>query len=585
MSAKVTDLPAGVAVGAVFYAVNGSTDSQVTGGAANGVATLGADGRVPSAQLSVDALEYKGSWNASTNTPALANGVGTTGDTYAVSVTGTQNLGGGSELYSAGDMLIYNGTTWDHISSSNPATPANPTATVALAAKNGTAPTFMRSDAAPAIDQAIVPTWTGAHSIITGADGRKLWLGKYDTGSGHNNAPSAIGAAATYMYVGGREYGNNGYGGIGFSYVADTTNHPAVWIGWQETNTAGSTSGDFIVATRPTTTNVAPTERLRVPAAGSLQVAGSVSAAVTTAPAGPTNTGVVISSAPNNADVVLFDSTQTVNNRTFEWINFQGKLQARFKNDAGSSAVVPLAFAGGQALGITGVESNSGSGAWAHTGAFSATGTATVLPAGGNGIVAAGTNSAGVPSIEATGAANDISLEIKAKAGGSIGFTGAAYLWAGTAPWTVSGSTGVPGQALMSTGNATAPEWSTPLPAAVASTALINQSADATNGTLYAVPADGTYRASCYVVLTRAATTSATLPGCNVNYTDLATNVAMTSQAVQSASGNVVGTHLNGSVVFEAKSGTNIGFATTGYASSGATTMQYRVRVLIERLL
>lgn len=43
--------------------------------------------------------------------------------------------------------------------------PANPSATVALTAKNGSAATFMRSDAAPALDQAIAPTWTGVHTF------------------------------------------------------------------------------------------------------------------------------------------------------------------------------------------------------------------------------------------------------------------------------------------------------------------------------------------------------------------------------------------------------------------------------------
>ncbi len=42
---------------------------------------------------------------------------------------------------------------------------ANPTASLGLTAVNGVATTFMRSDAAPALDQGIAPTWTGAHSF------------------------------------------------------------------------------------------------------------------------------------------------------------------------------------------------------------------------------------------------------------------------------------------------------------------------------------------------------------------------------------------------------------------------------------
>ena len=46
---------------------------------------------------------------------------------------------------------------------------ANPTATVGLTAVNGSATTMMRSDAAPGLSQAIVPTWTGAHIFTPGS--------------------------------------------------------------------------------------------------------------------------------------------------------------------------------------------------------------------------------------------------------------------------------------------------------------------------------------------------------------------------------------------------------------------------------
>ena len=42
---------------------------------------------------------------------------------------------------------------------------SNPSVTVGLTAKNGTAPTAMRSDGAPALDVSISPTWTGSHAF------------------------------------------------------------------------------------------------------------------------------------------------------------------------------------------------------------------------------------------------------------------------------------------------------------------------------------------------------------------------------------------------------------------------------------
>lgn len=50
---------------------------------------------------------------------------------------------------------------------STPAYPigANPTSSIGTSAVNGAASTFMRSDAAPAINLGITPTWTGAHTF------------------------------------------------------------------------------------------------------------------------------------------------------------------------------------------------------------------------------------------------------------------------------------------------------------------------------------------------------------------------------------------------------------------------------------
>lgn len=82
-------------------------------GAANGVATLDAGGKIPAAQLPNSVMDYQGSWNASTNSPTLANGTGNAGDVYRVSVAGTQNLGAGNISFEIGDLVIYNGSIWE----------------------------------------------------------------------------------------------------------------------------------------------------------------------------------------------------------------------------------------------------------------------------------------------------------------------------------------------------------------------------------------------------------------------------------------------------------------------------------------
>ena len=85
-------------------------------GTANGFATLDASGRVPYSQLPESAMEYKGQWNAETNTPTLAYGTGTKGDFYIVSVAGTQNLGSGNIQFFVNDRVIYDGSVWSRLS-------------------------------------------------------------------------------------------------------------------------------------------------------------------------------------------------------------------------------------------------------------------------------------------------------------------------------------------------------------------------------------------------------------------------------------------------------------------------------------
>ena len=59
----------------------------------------------------------KGEWNASTNSPTLADGTGTAGDYYDVTTAGTANLGSGAITYTVGDVVKYNGATWFKIDS------------------------------------------------------------------------------------------------------------------------------------------------------------------------------------------------------------------------------------------------------------------------------------------------------------------------------------------------------------------------------------------------------------------------------------------------------------------------------------
>lgn len=59
-------------------------------------------------------ITYKGTYNATTNSPALANSdTGKTGYLYYVLTAGTQDFGAGNITFAVGDKVVNNGTTWD----------------------------------------------------------------------------------------------------------------------------------------------------------------------------------------------------------------------------------------------------------------------------------------------------------------------------------------------------------------------------------------------------------------------------------------------------------------------------------------
>jgi hypothetical protein len=85
-------------------------------GANNGFATLDGNGRIIPSQVSESLMQYKGGWNASTNTPHLQNGTGTKGDVYLCSEGGTVDFGSGNITFEEGDRVLYDGSVWEQIS-------------------------------------------------------------------------------------------------------------------------------------------------------------------------------------------------------------------------------------------------------------------------------------------------------------------------------------------------------------------------------------------------------------------------------------------------------------------------------------
>jgi hypothetical protein len=101
--------------------------ATATKGVANGVASLDGSGTVPISQLPaavLGALNYQGTWNASTNTPTLTSSVGTKGYYYVVNVAGSTNLNGITD-WVVGDWAVFNGSVWQKVDNTDAVTSVN----------------------------------------------------------------------------------------------------------------------------------------------------------------------------------------------------------------------------------------------------------------------------------------------------------------------------------------------------------------------------------------------------------------------------------------------------------------------------
>lgn len=139
-------------------------------GIANGYAELDGSGKVPLSQIPDKFASIEGNWNASTNTPTLADGVGNLGEIYVVDVAGTQDLGSGSQTFDVGDWVLYNSANeWIKVINSTAVTSVNGlTGAVSLALDNLTD-----------VDLTTTPPLAGQALVYDGAD----WV-PGDAGSG-----------------------------------------------------------------------------------------------------------------------------------------------------------------------------------------------------------------------------------------------------------------------------------------------------------------------------------------------------------------------------------------------------------------
>jgi len=103
---------------------------------------------------------------------------------------------------------------------------------------------------------------------------------------------------------------------------------------------------------------------------------------------------------------------------------------------------------------------------------------------------------------------------------------------------------------------------------------------------VYAVPAAGAgmYRVSFYEIVTTVAGVSSTLPNVLLSWTDPTNNTAQNPAILLVNNGNTLTTVQALVYNIDVKASTNIQISTTGYASNPATTMQYKLRVRVEKM-
>jgi hypothetical protein len=179
-------------------------------GAANGVATLDAGGKLPVSQLPSSVFEYKGTWNAATNTPTLANGTGDSGDVYRCTVAGTVNFGAGAISFEIGDLVIYDGTEWQKSDSTDAVTSVNGyTGTVVLTTSDiseGTNLYFTTARARQSLSAGTAISYDNSTGVITNSAPDQIvaitaGTGTSVTGTYPNFTISATGTGGTVTSV------------------------------------------------------------------------------------------------------------------------------------------------------------------------------------------------------------------------------------------------------------------------------------------------------------------------------------------------------------------------------------------------
>jgi hypothetical protein len=137
------------------------------------------------------------------------------------------------------------------------------------------------------------------------------WIYRGTQGTG-SSIPTTYGYP--YLQIGSSEYASSGVAlqTIGFGYVSANGNAPPAEIGLATTNTAGSTYGDLVFATRSVTTATAASERMRINSSGNVGIGVTSPAYKLDLLGGNTPVQIASSDATASIGITLKYNTSTV---------------------------------------------------------------------------------------------------------------------------------------------------------------------------------------------------------------------------------------------------------------------------------
>lgn len=179
---------------AVITAIGAIPTSQK--GAANGVVPLGADTKISSTYLPdsiLGGVNYQGTYNASTNTPAIPDAAsGNKGWYYVTTVAGTYTPTTGTPVpLGVGDWLLSNGIQWDRVDAQDAVVSVNgKTGAVTIVASDITSGTFAAAQLGATPGNSLV--------LTTSAGGAPTWASTVPAA----NLPVATTSARGIMQVG-----------------------------------------------------------------------------------------------------------------------------------------------------------------------------------------------------------------------------------------------------------------------------------------------------------------------------------------------------------------------------------------------